>query len=241
MTATHLPQAPITSRYALYWAPATESALAAIGRDWLGRDTEGRTVKHRQQMSGFESFQLEALTAEPRRYGLHATLKPPFALAEGTSLDDLDRELTSFASSMAPVQMPALRLSRLGRFLAATPSAPCSALDTLAARCVTDFDRFRRPLLPAELARRASTGLDPIETAHLQRWGYPYVLDRFRFHVTLTGPLDDTEREGLAPQLAALLEPALGQAFQLTDIALFEEVTPGAPFKLVKRFRLDRT
>ncbi|MET1028017.1 MAG: DUF1045 domain-containing protein, partial [Dongiaceae bacterium] len=174
MTADNLPQSPITSRYALYWAPPADWALAATGRDWLGRDTEGRPVKPRSAMNGFDSLQLEALTAEPRRYGLHATLKPPFALADGTDLDDLERELTTFAANLAPVQMPALRLSRLGNFLAATLAAPCPALDALAARCVTDVDRFRRPALPAELARRAAAKLDPVEVAHLQRWGYPY-------------------------------------------------------------------
>jgi hypothetical protein len=137
------------------------------------------------------------------------------------------------------VLLPKLQLRRLDRFLALVPSAPCPALDDLAGRCVTEFDRFRRPASPAELARRRAAGLDPAEQAHLLRWGYPYVLDRFRFHVTLTGPLDAAEADRLMPPLAALFEPATTQPIPLADIALFAEPEAGAPFRLIERFPLS--
>src|SRR5215468_4077744 len=187
------------TRYALYWAPDAGSALATLGAAWLGRDVEARAVPARPALDGFDLFRLEVLTAEPRRYGLHATLKPPFALAVGADIAALRATLAAFATGTSAVDLPVLALRHLGRFLALVPSRPCPPVNDLAARCMVEFDRFRHPPPPAELARRRSAGLDAVEEAYLARWGYPYVLDRFRFHVTLTGPLDAAEAARLMP------------------------------------------
>jgi putative phosphonate metabolism protein len=227
-----------TPRYALYWAPPPRSALALLGSAWLGRDTEDDAVPARPMLDGFDPARLAAFTAEPRRYGLHATLKAPFALADGTDLAALRADLAAFAAAAAPVPLPTLHLRRLDRFLALVPSAACPALDDLAARCVVEFDRFRRPAPPAELARRRAAGLDSAEEAHLSRWGYPYVLDRFRFHVSLTGPLESADADRLTAPLAVLVEPAISKPIPIADIALFVEPEAGAPFRLLERFTL---
>jgi putative phosphonate metabolism protein len=226
------------TRYALYWAPPSDTPFAELGSTWLGRDAEGGAAPTRPLLDGFDPARLAALTAEPRRYGLHATLKSPFALADGTDLAALRAALTAFAATAAPVLLPKLQLRRLDRFLALVPSAPCPPLHDLAGRCVIEFDRFRRAPAPAELARRRAADLDPAEEAHLLRWGYPYVLDRFRLHVTLTGPLDAAEADRLVPPLAALFEPATRRPMPLEDIALFAEPESGAPFRLIERFPL---
>jgi len=228
----------MTRRYALYWAPDPDSALAALGHAWLGRDPEERAVPPRPVLDGLDPARLEALTAEPRRYGLHATLKAPFALAAGADLAALRAALADFAGEAAAVLLPTLELRSLDRFLALVPSQPCPPLENLAARCVMTFDRFRRPPEAAELARRRTAGLDAREEAHLLRWGYPYVLDRFRFHVTLTGPLATADADRLMPSLAALFAPAIREPLRLDAIALFAEVEAGAPFSLIERFTL---
>ncbi|MGH6883346.1 MAG: DUF1045 domain-containing protein, partial [Hypericibacter sp.] len=172
------------ARYAIYWAPAKDSNLARLGRAWLGRDADpdgSEDLPPRPAIAGYSSDELQALTAEPRRYALHATLKPPFALANGRHVDELQRDLARFAARQPSLLMPRLQLAPIGRrFLALIPSTPCPALDSLAADCVTSFDSYRRPASATELSRRRATGLDDIEDAHLRRWGYPYVLDRFR-------------------------------------------------------------
>ena len=48
---------------------------------------------------------------------------------------------------------------------------------------------FARPPGAAELERRRKAGLSAAQEKMLLRWGYPYVLDEFRFHLTLTGRL----------------------------------------------------
>jgi putative phosphonate metabolism protein len=225
-------------RFALYWAPASGSPLAALGAAWLGRDAGGDDVEARPVLAGFRPERLAELTAEPRRYGLHATLKPPFALAQGTDEGRLIAALAATARAAKPVQVPGLRLALLERFLALVPAGPCPALDALAARCVMDFDRFRRPATEAELARRRSARLSALEETYLARWGYPYVLDRFRFHVSLTGPLEAAEAERLMPELERYFAPVLGTPFEIGDIALFVQPAPVAPFSQRGRFIL---
>ena len=225
-------------RYAVYWAPQAESNLARLGETWLGLGEGSEAAVQPPTIPGFDGPRIHALTAEPRRYGLHATLKPPFALANGTDVASLRQALNEFAARQASVTLAGLRITLLDRFIALTPSAASPALDALAAGCVTHFDRFRAPAAPAELARRRATGLSPVEDAHLLRWGYPYVLDRFRFHVTLTGPLDPAETQRLMPPLIRLFAPVTRAPVTLADIALFHEPVPGDPFRLVERFPL---
>ena len=228
------------TRYALYWAPDPDSALATLGAAWLGCDGAARAAPARPTLDGFDPARLESLTAEPRRYGLHATLKPPFTLAAGADIAALRAALSEFAAGTAGVALPALELRYLDRFLALVPSRPCPLLHDLAARCVVEFDRFRRQPGAGELARRRSVGLDAVEEANLARWGYPYVLDRFRFHVTLTGPIDAAEAARLMPPLATLFAPVIRAPLRLDAVALFEEASAGAPFVLVERFALGR-
>ena len=228
-----------SGRYAIYWAPPAGSILARLGSAWLGRGAEQGASDARPPIAGFDAARLEALTAEPRRYGLHATLKPPFALAEGTDPETLRQALVGFVAGRPPLPLPALRVSLMERFIALTPVNGSPELQALAADCVTGFDRFRAPPGTAELTRRRAAGLSPIEESYLARWGYPYVLDRFRFHMTLTGPLDPVDAERLLPALARLFEPVACEALALTDIALFHEPARGVPFRLVERFGLQ--
>jgi putative phosphonate metabolism protein len=232
-------------RYAIYWAPRSGTLLAQLGNAWLGRDAErdlcAGDLPSRPSIPDFTPGQLDALTAEPRRYALHATLKAPFALASGCDVSTLCAELANFASRCESFVLPPLRLSPIGRrFLALMPSEPCSPLDRLAARCVTSFDHFRRPATAEELSRRRAAGLDAVEEANLRRWGYPYVLDRFRFHITLTGPLDAVSLAKLRRPLAALFAPAIAAPTPITDIALFREPAPGTSFTLAARFPLAK-
>jgi putative phosphonate metabolism protein len=241
MTIRSPDTAAAVPRFALYWAPPSGSPLAALGAAWLGRDAAGGDPEARPVLPGFRPERLAELTAEPRRYGLHGTLKPPFALAPGTDDGQLIAALAVTARAMEPVQVPGFRLALLERFLALVPSAPCPALDALAARCVMDFDRFRRPPTEAELARRRSAGLSAREEEHLLRWGYPYVLDRFRFHVSLTGPLEAAEAERLMPELAQHFAPVLGAPFEIGEIVLFAQFEAETPFSERGRFALGRT
>ena len=227
----------MTYRYAIYWAPPAGSPLAEIGEAWLGRRAEGGAIE-RTAPAGLSRDEIEQATAEPRRYGLHATLKPPFRLAAGRAAAELDEALQGFARQTPPVAAPALRLERIARFLALTPAAPAPGLDALAAACVERFDVFRAPADEAELARRRAAALAPAQEANLLRWGYPYVMAEFRFHVSLTGAIVPGLARRLEKLLAERFAAATAAPFEIREIALFVEPAPGAPFRQARRFAL---
>ena len=201
-------------RYALYYTPPPGSALACFGAAWFARKAP-------------------CLDA-PRRYGFHGTLKAPFRLAAGASEAGLLRAVESFAGGRAAFSGPALRLSVLAGFLVLAPSRPCGALDRLAADCVAAFDRFRAPPDGAELARRRRAGLSARQEALLRRWGYPYAMEAFRFHMTLTGRLDDAGLGRERAEAEAMLAgPA--PALRIDAVSLMVEAAEGAAFRLRRR------
>jgi len=223
-------------RYAIYWAPPADSSLARYGASWLGRNAESE-----KPVAPLLSESDQALVAEPRRYGLHATLKPPFAMAKGQSFEALEEALALFAAARPAVHLGRLQVTNLKGFLALCTPNRVPALHDLADACVREFDPFRAPSSEAELAKRRKVGLNPAQEAHLTRWGYPYVLDQFTLHVTLTQRLDDATRARLQARLEEDLTEILAQDYAVTDLALFEEPASGAPFMLRRRFKMRPT
>jgi hypothetical protein len=221
-------------RFGLYFLPDEGHALAEAGRSWLGWDV------HRGKPVPLSSGVLPAWVQTPRTYGFHATLKPPFRLVEGRSEAALLDAVFELAGSLAPVSLGHFSISRIGPFLALkAPNAEGSLRDT-AERCVTDVDEFRAPPAADELERRRKAGLDPTEEVHLMRWGYPYVLDRFRFHMTLSGALDDATREAARVAAQDHFAEALASPVTLDAISLVEQSSDNEPFELVRRFSLGR-
>lgn len=227
----------MSGRYAVYYAPLAGSPLARFGDRWLGREAEsGKALPH-PTLNGFDAGRLQALTEAPRHYGFHGTLKPPFQLADGCEVADLRRAIVGFAMRQRPFEIKALELRAIGDFLALVPAAAEPALSALADACVVEFDAYRAPPDAAELARRHAAGLTPRQGELLARWGYPYVLDEFRFHLTLTGAIADAgERVQVAGHMAPLVAPLTGQAVPVRELCLFHQPDRTAAFRLVQRF-----
>ncbi len=226
------------ARYAVYWAPGAGSALARFGAGWLGWDVEAAADAPRLSVQGLPA-PIEKLTKSPRRYGFHATLKPPFRLAPGTNRAALETALVELAQEVAEFEAPPLALRADLGFPSLRPSAPCAALDGLAARCVTDLDTFRAPPGDAELRRRRAAGLSESQEANLTRWGYPYVLDQFRFHVTLANRMGAKDFGALEKALAPHLNRAIGNPLHVREMCLYGDPGEARPFHLLRRFRLS--
>lgn len=224
-------------RYAVYFAPPPACPLGRFAAEWLGRDPFTDTVLPRGSWPGLDPARHEAITASPRRYGFHATLKAPFAPAEGVTRGDLHGAVEALAARHAPFELP-LRLGVLSGFLALVPARPSAALAALAAACVRELDPLRAPLGESELARRRRSPLTPAEDAHLLRWGYPYVLDRFRFHMTLTERLQEPELGQVRALLEERLVPLCEAPLRFDALTVFEEPGPGAPFAVTGRYAL---
>jgi putative phosphonate metabolism protein len=219
-------------RHAIYFAPPEAGSLARFGAAWLGWDPR-HGLRQAAALPDLPADR-DALIAAPRRYGFHATLKAPFRLAG--DLAALDAATAAVAAGCQPFQLR-LHVGALGPFLALLPDAPPAELHALEAACVTGLDAFRAPPNPSELERRRAAGLDPVEEENLRRWGYPYVLDRFRFHLTLTGPLPEATRMPLQEALTTALAPNLAAPVPVTEICRFSEADDGV-FRLVRRFPL---
>jgi putative phosphonate metabolism protein len=221
-------------RYAIYVMP--DGALARFGAQWLGWDAQaGRTTDH-PQVAGLPR-PLDEITATPRKYGLHATIKPPFRLAESRPPAGLMADLAALCARLEPVTLQGLSLARLGGFLALVPEGPTDALNAMAQQVVTALDQHRAPLTEAELARRRKARLTPAQETLLARWGYPFVLEEFRFHVTLTGNLPRPEAEAVAAALTGHLDPVLPRPFVIGSLCLVGEDGEGL-FHLIHRYPL---
>ena len=196
------------TRYAIYYTPEPGTPLAEFGATWLGWDSAAGVARGQPNANGLDVAQI---TATPRKYGFHGTIKPPFRLAEGMTAQGLADAVAGLCADAASVTLEGLKLARLGRFLALVPSGDASALGTLAGRAVQELDAFRAPPNEAELAKRRASRLSDAQEAHLLRWGYPYVLDQFRFHLTLSGKLE--------ANVIAQVQSALGEPVSALDLA----------------------
>lgn len=224
-------------RVAIYWCPDRHSAAWEAGSRWVGRCADTGERLGQPAIEGLSPPQFEALTDDPRRYGWHATLKAPFRLKEGVTLTDLTERVQVLAASMEAFDMPALHVQRLKRFLALRPVSDNSPLQTVADRCVTGLQALAAPLDEADIARRRKAGLSPEEDALMLAWGYPWVLQRFRFHCSLTGPLDLPGREVDEHTIERLIDTARKEVCQtqptrFTHLSVVVEPQAGADFRL---------
>ncbi len=222
-------------RYAVYFAPRPDTALGRFGAAWLGWDAEAGAAVRGPEPEGLPRPRAE-IVAAPRRYGFHGTLKAPFRLAEGAEPAALDAALRDLAAEHAPFEL-AVALTAIDAFLALTPTAPVPHLDALAAACVMRLDGFRALAQPEEIARRNPEMLVDRQSEYLAAWGYPYVLEQFRFHLTLTGALPPDEQAAVRAALAPLLAPVLAEPVAFEDLCLFGEAADGR-FHLIRRRRL---
>lgn len=217
-------------RYALYFSPAADHPLTKTASRWLGRDAFTGEAFSTPEVDGISPEEVHALTADPRRYAFHATLKAPFELAESRSEAELNAAFEQFAATTQAFDIPNVIVGQLGRFFALVPDQVYPELQDFAARIVEEFEPFRAPLSDADIARRKPDTLSPEHRANLMRWGYPHVMDEFRFHMTLSGQVPPEQ----TPAMRAVLEPRFAEfthkPLSIDGIALFVEPARGADF-----------
>ena len=227
------------TRYAIYYAPESSSPLWRFGSSVLGYDAEtgGNLAFPQDLVTAWPNW--AQLTGDPRKYGFHATLKAPFRLGSGKSEADLLTAARAFASSSRAFSIEALRVATIGRFVALVPAGSVEPLQALAAGIVDAFEPFRAPLTEADRARRLKSSLTRAQTFYLDTYGYPYVHDEFRFHMTLTG--------GLPSEMLADVNLRLSDAYvasvpsapvTISGIAVFRQDHPANRFRIIARLPL---
>jgi len=222
----------MTARYAIYFAPAHGSPWWEFGARWLGRDERRDCNLVQPALDEIGPVELREVTTEPRRYGFHATLKAPFGLSRSHTEGDLLSRMQALAATLKPVSLGPMQAALLGNFVALVPTAVPAELMTLAATCVTALDDVRAPLTESDLARRRVDLLDAREQELLHQYGYPQVLERFKFHLTLSGPVTPSTGQRLVQAASDSVERLNAQTpLVLERLCLFVESAPGQPFK----------
>ncbi len=220
-------------RVAVYYAPAPTDPLWRAACTWLGRDPETAATLPQPNIPG-----LPGLTADPSRYGFHATLKPPMRLA--TAYDLFLHDAEALARTLPAFDLPPLAVTNIHGFLALTETRPSPELQALADACVTRLDPHRAPPDEAELARRRRTALTPAQDQNLVRWGYPHVLDTWFFHMTLTRRLSPEEHATISPAAQTHFAPALTLPRRVDSLTVFTQASPDAAFLISERLPLTR-
>ncbi|MBB5689949.1 DUF1045 domain-containing protein [Roseomonas alkaliterrae] len=220
-------------RLALYWAPEPDDPLHAAGSAWLGRDAGTGAALAQPALPGHD---IAEITADPRGYGLHATLKPPFRPLHGYAA--ARDAAAALVARLAPFDLPPLAVHDLDGFLALRETIPCPPLHRFAEACVEALDAHRAPPTEAEIARRRPERLTVAQRMNLERWGYPYVFGEWRFHVTLTRRLTAEEKEAALPAVTRFLGTAPSRPRRVAALSIFVQPGPGEPFTIAERLPL---
>lgn len=224
----------MTMRYAIYYAPAHSSPWWTFGAGWLGRDETHDGTPPEFAAPMLPEPERRRITTQARRYGFHATLKAPFHLRLGVTPAELLARTRSLAQRLRPVPLSPLRVQRLRPYVVLLTPEHHTAASDLASACVIVLDDLRQPLTPDELARRQPATLDARELELLHRYGYPHVLERFRFHLTLTDPVNEAQAAQVTEAVSSQVARLNAQTpLTLDRLCIFEEPAPGQAFRRV--------
>ena len=227
-----------TTRYAIYYASEPDSELDRFGAHLLGYDaSRGKELPFPDGVEAAVPDWRE-LTQDPRKYGFHATLKAPLSLAQDKTEAGLIAACDAFAA--IPRKIPVIKpvVNVLGDFIAVVPAERSVELVHLAADCVGAFDSFRAPLAEKDRARRNPERLTQRQRDYLGRWGYPYVMEEFRFHMTLTGRLAAERREALLAMLRQRFAALNLASLAIDRIALFRQADANSRFTVLRQYAL---
>jgi len=225
-------------RYAIYYAPEPGSPLDAFGQSWFDLKSGGSKVG----ATTLTAERIAELSESSRRYGFHGTLKPPFGLNPATTADSLLRAARVFARTLGPVEIPPLELAIIGKFIALTPTTQSAALEKLSAACVRAFEAFRVPLTEEQLENYQLNRLTVHQEQMLEHWGYPYVMEEFRFHISVTDRIDDAEeRDEVMRALETVAAPVLGKPIVVRDLTVFRQEGIDAPMVAIERIPFGRS
>ncbi|MET0575460.1 MAG: DUF1045 domain-containing protein [Mesorhizobium sp.] len=219
-------------RYAIYFTPERDDPLTRVAANWLGRDPFTGAAAPAPAIGRLSPAEIAFHTAAARRYGFHATLKAPFRLAAGETEASLIKAMDVFAEAVTPVVIPKLVPRQIDSFFALVPEQVSAELNSFANDVVMAFERFRAPLTEAEIERRSPDSLSPRQFRNLYQWGYPYVFEAFRFHMTVTGRVSDAEAPRICGAIEEFFGAVLDEPVAVDGMALFVEPEPGAPFHI---------
>ena len=232
-------------RVAIYFLPKKNSSLENFGKNLLGRDINKKkkiSLTRRQKYfisRGFTFFdELKDYCEQPAKYGFHATLKAPFRLKRNVKTKNFYDVISHIAAQHSRFKIQGLKIVYSKKFTFITSRKPNKLLINLENDLVKHLDTFRAELNKKEIKKRIPDSLTFKQNKYLKEWGYPFVFDQFKFHMTLMNQNNNKLSNKQKLELEKLIYKISNNVIEFNEISLLGENKNGH-FEEIKRFKLN--
>ena len=232
-------------RVAIYFLPKKNSSLENFGKNLLGRDINKKkkiSLTRRQKYfinRGFTYFdELKDYCEQPAKYGFHATLKAPFRLKRNVKTKNFYDVISHIAAQHSRFKIKGLKIVYSKKFTFITSRKPNKLLINLESDLVKHLDTFRAELNKTEIKKRIPDSLTFKQNKYLKEWGYPFVFDQFKFHMTLMNQNNNKLSNKQKLELEKLIYKTSNNVIEFNEISLLGENKNGH-FEEIKRFKLN--
>ena len=232
-------------RVAIYFLPKKNSSLENFGKNLLGRDINKKkkiSLTRRQKYfinRGFTYFdELKDYCEQPAKYGFHATLKAPFRLKRNVKTKNFYDVISHIAAQHSRFKIKGLKIVYSKKFTLITSRKPNKLLINLENDLVKHLDTFRAELNKTEIKKRIPDSLTFKQNKYLKEWGYPFVLDQYKFHMTLMNQNNNKLSNKQKLELEKLIYKISNNLLEFNEISLLGENKNGY-FEEIKRFKLN--
>ncbi len=104
------------------------------------------------------------------------------------------------------------------------------------------FEGYRVPLTEDQVVSYKLNRLTVHQEQMLEHWGYPYVMEEFRFHISVTDRIENlAERKEVMKALEIFATPVLGKPIMVGDIVVFGQASPEEPMLAIERIPFGRS
>lgn len=232
-------------RVAIYFLPKKNSSLENFGKNLLGRDINKKrkiSLTRRQKYFINRRFtyfdELKDYCEKPAKYGFHATLKAPFRLKRNVKTKDFYDVISHIAAQHSRFKIKGLKIVYRKKFTFITSRKEIKSLINLENDLVKHLDTFRAELNKTEIKKRNPDSLTFKQNKYLKEWGYPFVLDQFKFHMTLMNQNNNKLSNKQKLELEKLIYKISNNLLEFNEISLLGENKNGY-FEEIKRFKLN--
>ena len=233
------------SRYAIYYAPPKESNLEEFGRYWFGWDPlNAKLINNKQRINYLNGFGIKNLknidknVLIAKKYGFHGTLIPPFKLNKNYSTNTLFKKTEDIAKKFKKFKFYKFKLKKINNFYAFVQNKKNNNINKLSNRLVRELFKFRSPLTKKEIDRRNPSKLSKFQLNILYKWGYPYLMSEFKFHMTLASEVTGNKLYSELKKIENNKEIILNEINNFDKIYIFGENQKGM-FENLENFSLS--
>ena len=233
------------SRYAIYYAPPKESSLEEFGRYWFGWDPlNAKLINNKHRINYLNRFGIKNLinidknVLIPKKYGFHGTLIPPFKLNKNYSTNTLFKKTEDIAKKFKKFKFYKFKLKKINNFYAFVQNKKNNNINKLSNRLVRELFKFRSPLTKKEIDRRNPSKLSKLQLNILYKWGYPYIMSEFNFHMTLASEVTGNKLYFELKKIEKNKEIILNEINNFDKIYIFGENQKGM-FENLENFSLS--